>query len=112
MDLVGGVNEDRELMKLAVKEAKDRGLRLAKAEAEYQSRKHIRALQLKSDGHSATMVQLILKGDPDVCEALFERDCAQVEYDSAVEAINAYKLSARLLEAQIQREWNQAGGTL
>ena len=39
---------------------------------------------------------------------LFERDCAQVMYDSAREALNCYKLDARLIEAQIEREWNDA----
>ena len=36
---------------------------------------------------------------------MFERDCAQVRYDSAKEALQVYKLDARMLEAQIDREW-------
>ena len=94
----------------AVSEAKERGFKLAKAEANYQAAKHQRILQMKAEGMSATMIQLLIKGDDAVSIPLFERDCAQVEYDSAKDAINAYKLSARLTEAQIQREWNQAGG--
>lgn len=112
MDLLSRLQRDRELMLAAVSEAKERGIRLAHAEAAYQTAKHQRVLQMKDEGMSATMIQMLLKGDEHVSLPLFERDCAQVEYDSAKEAINAYKLSARLTEAQIQREWNQAGGML
>lgn len=110
MDLLTSLQRDRELMLKAVSEAKERGIKLAHAEASYQTAKHRRVLQMKADGMSATMISLLLKGDEEVSISLFERDCAQVEYDSAKEAINAYKLSARLTEAQIQREWNQSGG--
>lgn len=110
MDLLSSLQHDRQLMLTAVKEARERGVKLAHAEAEYQTAKHIRALQMKDEGMPSTMVALTIKGDPRVCEAMFKRDCAQVEYDSAREAINSYKLSARLTENQIQREWNQAGG--
>lgn len=110
MNLIEAVNRDRELMLLAVSEAKERGIALAKAESEYQGDEHAKVLELKADGMPATLIQLLVKGDEDVSMKLFMRDCAQVEYDSAREAINAYKLSARLVEAQIQREWNMAGG--
>lgn len=111
-DLIAAVNRDRELMLKAVSEAKQRGIALARAEAEYQTAKHAKVLELKAEGHPATLIQLLVKGDEGVSMKLFERDCAQVEYDSAREAINAYKLSARLVEAQIQREWNQGGMTV
>lgn len=112
MNLIEAVNRDRELMLKAVTEAKARGVALAKAEAEYQTAKHAKVLKLRADGVPATLIALLVKGDDEVSLKLFARDCAQVEYDSAREAINAYKLSARLVEAQIQREWNMAGGNL
>ena len=37
-----------------------------------------------------------------------ERDIAQTLYDSSKEAINSYKLQIRIVQEQIQREWNQA----
>ena len=110
MSLIDDLNSDRELMLKAVREAKTRGFALAQAESEYQVAKNTRALELRADDMPATMISLVLKGDPQVSEKLFARDCAKVEYESAQEAINAYKLSARLIENQIQREWNAAGG--
>lgn len=104
-DLLADLMRDRDLMKRASEALKERGIALAKAEAEYQTAKHSRSLAMKADGHSATMIQLLIKGDEKVSLAMFARDCAQVEYDSAREALNVYKLDARLLEAQIDREY-------
>lgn len=104
-DLIPALMRDRELMKTASRELKERGVALAKAEAEYQAAKNATALRMKAEGFSATMINLILKGDDHVSQLLFARDCAQVEYDSAKEALNVYKLDARLIEAQIDREY-------
>lgn len=104
-DLIGDLMRDRDLMKKASSELKTRGIELARAEAEYQTAKHLTVLDLKQDGLPATLINLIIKGDGRVCQTLYKRDCAQVEYESAKEALQVYKLDARLLEAQIEREW-------
>lgn len=98
---------DRDLMQRASRELKERGLEKARTAAEYYSAKNRRVLELKAEGHSATMIALIIKGDEEVCERLLAKECAEVLYDSAKEALQCYKLDARLLEAQISREWNQ-----
>lgn len=107
LDLLNGLEEDRRLMKRASEELRKRGHELAKAENEYQVAKHTRCLQLKAEGYSATMISLIIKGDDEVSTKLLARDIAQVDYQSAIEALNVYKLDSRLLEAQLQREWSQ-----
>lgn len=94
-------------MKAASSELKERGIAKAKAEAEYQAVKNRRVLELKAEGCSASLIQMLIKGDAEVNKKLFERDCADVLYESAKEALQTYKLDARLLEAQISREWNQ-----
>lgn len=104
-DPVSELARDRDLMKRASEEMKRRGIALAKAEAEYQTAKNATALLLKADGYSATMIAMVIKGDERVSVPMFARDCAQVEYESAREALNVYKLDARLLEAQIDREY-------
>lgn len=109
MDLINALNDDRQMMLRAVKEAKERGIKLAEAERDYQRAKNVRVIEMRADHEPATLIQLLIKGDPAVNEKLFERDVAKIEYESAQEAINAYKLSARLIEQQIQREWNSGG---
>lgn len=112
MDLLSDLQRDRDLMRKAVAECTDRGRKLAKAEAEYQAIKNVRVLEMKAEMLPATLIQILIKGDPAVNEKLLQRDVAQVEYDSARDAVNVYKLDARLIEQQIQREWNQSGGLI
>jgi hypothetical protein len=107
-EIYAALSRDRDLMKAASKELRDRGIAKARAEADYQTVKNRRALELKAEGCSASLIQMTIKGDPEVNKKLFERDCAEVLYDSAKEALNCYKLDARLLEAQLEREWNDS----
>lgn len=107
-DLFEALEHDRRLMKTAVEELSKRGKELARAEAKYQAEKNKRVLQLRDEGMSATLIQLTIKGDRSVNKLLFERDCAQVMYDSAQEALNCYKLDSRLVEAEIERQWNES----
>lgn len=104
------LDEDRRLMKRASSEITKRGIDYAKAEAEYQATKARRALEMKADHYPVTFIQTIIKGDEEVNKKLLARDCAEAEYKSAVEALNVYKLDARLIEAQIQREWGRNEG--
>ena len=105
MSLIDELVKDRELMKTASKELKKRGYEWAKAETAYQSTKARRALEMKDKGIPATLIQTIIKGDREVSEKLFQRMVAEAEYTSAKEALNVYKLDAKLLEEQIDREW-------
>ena len=50
-------------------------------------------------------------GIPDVADARFKRDVAETVYKANFEAINSIKLQLRLIEAQIDREWNTAQKT-
>ena len=47
-------------------------------------------------------------GDDDIVILRLERDIASVYYENAKEAVNVYKLEARLIEEQISREWGAA----
>ena len=105
LDLVSAIEQDRTAMLEAVDGCREKGRALAQAEADYQAVKYSVALEMRASGESATMIAQILKGEPRVNRALFARDCAQADYDSSREEVNAYKLSARLNEAQLSREW-------
>lgn len=111
-DVFSDLMRDRDLMKKASEELKERGIAKAQAEAEYQRVKAARALEMKAEGIPATLIQMTIKGDTKVNEKLFERECAVALYESAHEALQLYKLDARLLEAQIQREYDQSKYTV
>lgn len=106
-DLYMALQSEVKAMKASVRDVRKAGLAKAKAEADYQRAKASTALALKADGYPATMIQMILKGDERVSDALFARDCAEVLYEAEVTAHNAHKLNARFIEAQIEREWAQ-----
>lgn len=106
-DLLSELADARMMMQEALIEFDEAGIALAHAEKDYQRAKNVTALNLKAAGYTATMIDKILKGDERVAVPLFARDCAQARYDTAKERINVCKLDARLIEAQIEREWQQ-----
>ena len=65
-ELLADLMRVRRLMKEASSQLRERGFELARAEAEYQSAKNARALELKAEGMPATMIALVIKGDEKV----------------------------------------------
>lgn len=108
-DLWGEIEECTRLLELALREAGERGNRLVLSEADYYSQKARTTLELKDEGHSASMIALIIKGMPEVNEKMKAYQQAQVEYENAREARNVYKKKLDTLREQYQREWSQAG---
>lgn len=96
------------LLDVAVKELRTRGTAFAQAEHDYRVAKAKAILEERAKGTPATITADIVKGREDIAKLCFERDCAEVVYKSAMEAINTMKLQLRLIEAQISREWGQA----
>ena len=81
------------------------GQEAAKAEAEYQKAKAIRALELKAQDNSASMINLRIKGDAQVNGYLMDRECTRALYEADKELINTLKLKIRIIESQLQREY-------
>lgn len=65
-------------------------------------------LLLREGGLPATLIPDVARGDKDVAKLKFERDCAQVVYDNAQEAVMVYKKQIDVLREQIEREWSRA----
>lgn len=105
------IQEAERMLYMAMKEAKVRGLKWAQLEAHYYSVKADETLELHDKGHTATNIANIIKGQPMTNKALQQMREAEVLYDNAKEAINAYKLIARILNDEQQREWEQANRT-
>lgn len=63
------------------------------------------AYALKVKGESATMINLLVKGEPEVAEKKLEFDAAVTRYEIAREDLMLKKAKAKMLEAQIDREW-------
>lgn len=108
LQLYGELDHKMRLLDVAVKELRARGTAFAQAEHDYRVAKAKAILDEREKGTPATLTADIVKGRSDIAKLCFERDCAEVVYKSAQEAINSLKLQLRLIEAQVSREWGQA----
>lgn len=77
------------------------------AEKEYKYRTALskRLLERRAEGQPVTHLADIVKGEPDIAKLRFDRDIAEGLKNSAEKGTDFYKLYARLMDGQIQREW-------
>ena len=108
MELLAELNEKRKLLNQALYESTERGKKLAQAERAYKVANAKFILEQRALGTPATLIKDLAMGDETVSGLRLERDIASVYYENAREAINSYKLEARLIEEQIAREWGAA----
>ena len=109
MDLYSELTIKTAQLDIAVKQLRKTGTAYAEAERDYKILLRTEALKLRDDGMAVGMIDKVIYGIPSVDAKRFERDCAEVVWKANQESINSIKLQMRLLEAQISREWGQAG---
>lgn len=97
------------MLDTALKECKQRGAAMVKAEAAYYTVKAEESFRLLEAGHANTYISNVIKGRPNVCEAMSAYHAAEVEYENAREARNVWKKKLDTLREQYQREWGAAG---
>ena len=81
-----------------IKQLRKTGTAYAEAERAYK-------VLLRDEGMAVGMIDKVILGIPSVAEARFKRDIAEVVYKANQDAIQSIKLQLRLLDNQIQREW-------
>lgn len=89
--LYQGWQNDVRLAKQAVAEASERCEEYARAEAAYYAAKAKAAIEMKADGEPVTYIQTVVKGVPEVSEALFHYTLAEGKYRAAHKAIDVYR---------------------
>jgi len=105
------VNKQQALLKqlsATITELEQNGIELAKKEKDYKVVLNQQVLKLRADGQAVTIIDKIAYGIKEVAEKRLERDIAKTMYDVAREKINGIKLSIRINEEQIKREWGNA----
>lgn len=105
MELIQEIGVKSSLLDAAVKQLGVRGKAYAQAERDYKVALAKRIMQEREKGTPVTIISDICRGDSEIARLRFERDCAEVVYKSAMEAIQSIKLQIRILDAQIEREW-------
>lgn len=104
-DLIQEIGAKSALLDAAVRQLGIRGKAYAQAEMDYKIALAKKILQERENGTPVTIISDICKGDPEIARLRFERDCADVVYKSALEAIASMKLQIRMMNDQIEREW-------
>ncbi len=97
-----------ELLDDAIGKLAENGFQLAKKEKEYKIALNKKALELRAEDMPVTLINQVIYGYDDIALLRFERDTAQARYNTNQEYINTLKLQIRILEGQINREWNNA----
>lgn len=78
----------------------------ARAERDYKVALMKKSLELKAEGMAVTLIDKTVYGC--VADERLARDTADVMYETEKERLNVLKLKARLLDAQLSREWGQS----
>jgi len=107
-DLWSEITADIRLLERAIEELKPRGQMKATTERDYRMALAKKILEMRAEGTPATLIGDLSRGQEDIANLKMQRDIAETLYESALEAINVYKLKIRILESQLSREWGNA----
>lgn len=105
-DLWSEIQKRFEHLDYALKEVGVRGRAYAEAESAYRQALATKILELRADGMPVTITPDVARGTKEIAALKLERDCAKALFDAAQESIQVNKLRIRILESQMQREWN------
>lgn len=106
MDLMNELNIKTQMLEKSIKKLRETGTEYAQAEKDYKVLLRQECLKLRDEGMAIGMIDKTCYGIPSVAEARFKRDVAEAVYKANLEAINSIKLQLRIIENQIQREFN------
>ena len=104
-DLYLAQREQEDRLHAALKALSKRGRVYAEAEREYRVALNQKILMERDEGTPVTIIHDLCRGDRKIAQLRFNRDVAEIQYKSAMEAINVYKLTIRVLSEQIDREF-------
>ena len=103
-DLYLEVEEKLAMLDEALRQSVKRGIEHAQADRDYRVALAEKELIERNNGMPATLVSDVSRGEPKIADLRMNRDIALVLYNSAQEAINVYKLQAKIINDQMNRE--------
>lgn len=106
MDLMNELQQLSRELDESIKLLRTNGIAAAQTEKEYKMLLRQECLKLRDDGMAIGLIDKTCYGIPSVADARFKRDVAQATYKANQEHINIKKLQLRIVESQINREWN------
>lgn len=109
MDLLNDLTRLQNDLNISIKKLRETGTDFAEAERDYKITLRQEALKLRAEKNMpVTLIQQVVYGVPEVADKRFKRDVKEAIYQANQEAINSIKLQIRVIEGQINREWNNS----
>ena len=105
MDLLQELWKINDLLTKALEQFKERGREYAKAQRDYRVLLKQTILKLRADGIATTILSDLARGDDDVAAAKEQEIITKTMLESCQEAINVYKIQLKLLQEQINKEY-------
>lgn len=105
MELLQELEQLKDLLTKALEEYKKRGRNYAKAYRNYRVLLRQELLKLRADGMPVTIAYDIARGAEHVADAKEQEIITESLYKSCQEAINTYKLQIKILQEQINKEY-------
>ena len=109
MELYQELQAKTKQLDVSIRQLRKSGTEYAEAERAYKILLRQECLKLRDDGMAIGMIDKTCFGIPSVAEARFRRDVAEAVYTANKESINSLKVQLRLIDNQIEREWNSGG---
>ena len=103
------LEKKNQMLDKAINDLAKNGYDLALKEKEYKIAVNKKALELRANDYPVTLINQIIYGFEDIANLRFNRDIAEVKYNTNQEYINTIKLQIRILENQLNREWGNTG---
>lgn len=107
MELWLQIEEKNKLLDRAINDLAKNGYDLAEKEKNYKIAVNQKALELRADDMPVTLINQVIYGYEKIAQLRFDRDNAEVKYNSNQEYINLLKLQIRILESQLNREYTK-----
>jgi len=106
VDLYTDLRKKTEHLDYSVRQLRENARKYAQAEKEYRIILRKECLKLRNEGYPVGVIEKVCYGIESVANARYKRDIAEEVLNANKEAINVIKLQLRLIDNQIQREWN------
>ena len=106
MDLQYEIGQKLQELDISVKSLRTTGSNYAKSYSEYRIALAKELVRLKDEGVAVTLCYDMARGKPEIAKLKFNEIRDEAIYKANLESINATKLHIKILENELQREWN------
>ena len=91
---------------IAIKSLRSTGRDYAKAYTDYRIALAQELVRLKNEGYAISLAENIARGKPEIAKLKFDEICKEAIYKANLESINAIKLSIKVIQEQVNKEWS------